>query len=449
MGLSDIVTIDISTTEARVERQGFGMPLILAHDVPVGFTERIRIYSDMTGVAVDFASGATFNMANAIFSQNPKPVQIAIGRVTPATQKFLITPVVANSTKYVLTFNGNVLTYTSDSSATAQEINTGLKALIDALSLGVTVSLQNTNTQMQILANAAGAAFDVTVGDPSVLGIVQNHADPGVSADLTAINTANSSWYAIVNTLNSTAMVLAIAVWVEANDKLFIAQTQESAVVTVAFGSDDPSTGSIAAQMKSHNYFRSALIYHPQTQAYADGAWCGRVLPLDPGSETWALKTLAGVATPALTETQHENAINKMCNTYEAYAGVSVTGVGDQTLGGMGRVCGNEFIDVIRFRDWLENTMQADIFTALANAPGKIPQTDGGVSVIEGIILADLQAGVDVGGLSANPPPKVTVPTVASMASADKQNRKLTPINFDAVLAGAIQAVNASGSVHT
>lgn len=448
MALSDIVTINISTSSARVERQGFGMPMILAQDVPGGFTERVRFYTDMTGVAVDFPSGATHDMANAVFSQNPKPPKIAVGRrANLSTMRWLLTPVVNNSTVYSVRVGSTVVSYTSDGTATAAEITAGLKTAIDALSLAITTSQQNGNTQLQVVANAAGAHFSLEMLDPTLIGVLQNHADPGLSADLTAINTADTSWYVILNASNSTAEALVISAWAEANNKLFIAQTQESAAITVSPGSDTGGSASYAAQAKTAAYFRTAIIYQPKTDAFADAAWAGKVLPLSPGSETWAFKTLAGVPVVTMTETQHENAIGKMCNTYEAYAGVSVTGVGDQTQGGMGRVSGNEFIDVIRFRDWLQATMQADIFQALANAPGKIPFTDGGISVIEGILRADLKAGVDVGGLVAGSI-ILTVPKASAVSGANRSARILTPINFDAQLAGAVQAVNVSGAVH-
>lgn len=444
MALSDIVNINISTEVARVERQGFGMPLVLAADAPVGFTERVRFYTDMTGATVDFPSGATHDTLEVIFEQDPKIPQVAVGRLAnKPTQRWAITPVAANSTTYAMLVNGNLISITSDGSATVTEIIAALKTAIDALSLGITVSDQT--TFMRIVATAAGASYQIEVLNTQLLGCAQDQADPGYSADLDAILVEDSSWYLILNPFNSKAIVLVIAAWAEANGKLFLAATQDSAVINVAAGSDDPTTGSVAAVAKGSAYFRTALIYHPANGAYADGGWAGVCLPLDPGSETWAMKTLAGVNVTKLTSTQHTNAINKFCNTYETYAGINVTGIGNQTLGGMGRVSGNEFIDVIRFRDWLEANMQADVFAAKAKAK-KIPFTDGGISVIEGILLADLKAGEAVGGLVPGSS-VVIVPTAASISPSDKAARKLTGITFDAELAGAIQATSANGSV--
>lgn len=451
MGLSDIVTIQISTQVARVERAGFGMPLVLAADAPVGFTERVRLYSDMTGVEVDFPApaagqvGSTHAMCSAAFAQEPKPLRVAVGRLAlKPTQRWAITPTAANSTKYEMKVNGNLISITSDGTATVTEIIGALKTAIDLLSLAITVSDQT--TFMRIVANVAGVAFGVECLNTQLLGIAQDHADPGYATDLAAILVENGTWYAILNAFNSKACVQAIAAWTESNKKLFIAATQESAVVNLALASDTGGAETVAKALKASAYFRTALIYHPDNSEYADGAWAGKCLPLDPGSETWAMKTLAGVAVTTLTTTQHTNAIQKFCNTYETYGGLNLTGVGDQSQGGMGRVSGNEFIDVIRFRDWLEARMSEDVTAALAKAK-KIPFTDGGIAVIQGVLEANLAAGVASGGLADDPAPKVTVPTAASVSSADKAVRKLTGVKFDAVLAGAIQAVNAQGSV--
>lgn len=445
MALSDIVTLNISLSAARVEKLGFGLGLVLAADCPVGFTERVRFYSDMTGVEVDFPSGPTHDQCEALFSQDPKPTRVAVGRLAnKPTQRWAITPVAVNSTKYEMKFNENLISITSDGSATVTEIIAALKTAIDALSLAVTVSDQT--TFMRIVANTPGAAFGVEVLNTQLLGCAQDHADPGVAADLAAILVEDGSWYCVLNPFNSKAMALAIAGWVEANKKLFICATQESNVINLSPNADTGGAQTVAGAAKASAYFRTALIYHPANDAYADAAWAGVCLPMDPGSETWALKTLAAVPVTKLSETQHSNAINKFCNTYESYAGKSVTGVGDQTLGGMGRVSGNEFIDVIRFRDWLENTMQTDVFAALTK-PKKVPQTDAGISVIEGVLIADLQAGIDVGGLKDNPKPKVLVPLASSVSDSDRAARKLPNIKFDGQLAGAIQAVSISGSV--
>lgn len=438
MALSDIVTISLSTESAKVTQAGFGMPIILAPETVAGFTERVRFYTDLAGVVADYATTtATYKMALAVFAQSPRPPTLAIGRCAlQPTQRFAVTPVATNSTLYQMRINGTLVEYTSDATATVTEIIAGLKAAIDALSLGITVSDQT--TYMRILANTAAAFFSVESLDVAKIGVVQDHADPGLATDLAAIFLEDSSPYALLYGFNSKACVDAISDYAEGVKKIFIAQTQESDVVRLSNASDTGGSQTVAGLLKADGKFRTALIYHPKTDAFADAALAGRCLPLDPGSETWAFKTLAGVASTTLTATQRTNALAKNCNIYTTVAGVAITEAG--------KVSGNEYIDIIRFRDWLEARMSEEIFGALARAK-KIPFTDQGIAVIEGIIRARLQAGIDVGGLANDPAPTVFVPKAVDVSANDRALRQLTGVRFEARLAGAIQAITIQGTL--
>jgi hypothetical protein len=403
----------------------------------------VRFYTAASELVTDgFATtDGTYLMVARIFAQNPKLPQVAVGRLAnKPTQQFELTPVVGNSTEYTFEANGTEVTYTSDGSATAAEITGGLKTAFDALSLPVTSSQQSTNTVLRLVANTSGDFFSVKVRDVTRMKVVQNHADPGVAADLTAIALEDSTWYAILNPFNSKAMATAIATWAESNTKLFIAQTQDSDTVQLSQSTDN-NTGSPTTFAESvHNSadFRTAVIYHPETSAFADAAWAGACLPLDPGSETWAYKTLAGVDAVTLTATQRTNALAKKANTYTTIAGLNSTE--------KGTVAGNEFIDVIRFRDWLQANMQADVYSVIKGAK-KIPFTNAGIAAIEAAIRARLQLGIEAGGLSSDPAPAVSVPDAADVSDADKSARTLTGVKFDATLAGAIQAVTVTGEV--
>ncbi len=438
MALSDIVNISISLSADKVTRDGFGVPIILAPDCSAGFTERIRYYTDMTGVLVDFAvTTATYKQALQVFSQNPRPPRLAVGRCAlPPTQRWAITPVAGDLVNYQMRVNGNLISVTSDGSGTVTEIIALLKNAIDALSLGITVTDQT--TFMRIVANTAGAFFSVEVLDTLKLKIFQDHADPGLATDLAAIAAVDSTWYGMLYGFGSAACLAAIATFAEANDKLAILETQDSDVINLSNGSDTGGSITIAGTLKAATRLRTALIYNADNSEFSGAAWAGACLPLDPGSETWAFKTLGGVAATSLSATQRTNLVAKYVNFYESISGVSVTN--------QGKVSGNEYIDVIRFRDWLRSNMAADIYAALTRMK-KIPYTDGGISVIEGIVLARLKAGVDVGGLASSPAPTVTVPKVSAVSSADKSSRTLNNVKFDATLAGAIQAINVTGVI--
>lgn len=433
MSLSDIATVTLVTNSASATRTGYGVPLVLAADA--AFAERVRFYSDLSGVLADFAvTTATYKMCAKVFAQPTRPPQVAVGRLALLpTQRFAVTPTALNTTVYSGTLNGLPWTFTSDGTATVTEIIAGMKAAIDALAQAVTTSDQT--TFLRVLANVPGAFHNLTIDDRTgaKLALAQDHADPGVATDLAAINLENPAWYCLLNPFNSSAMLKAASDWVESNEKLFVAQTIDTPVANLTSGADTTSVAYLARANA-----RTALIYNHDNANFADAGWAGAVLPLDPGSETWAYKSLSGVTSTALSTTQRNNLIAKHTNFYELIAGLNLTN--------NGKVLANEWIDVVRFRDWLKTNLQIDILEALANN-SKLPFTDAGISVIAGVIKGRLKAGVAVGGLAESPAPRVTVPAASAVSTSDKNARSLTGVKFDAILAGAIQLVTITGTL--
>lgn len=433
MPISDIANIVISLQTAQALVAGFGIPLILsAH---TRNADRIRFYSSPQGAVADgFVAGdPELALLTTIYSQNPAPTTVAVGRRTNApTMRWAVTSVAANLTTYTLKVNGTAVAYTSDASATQSEINLGLKAAIDALGLGLTTSDQT--TYLRIVATTPGAYFTVESPEVAKLGIAQDNVDAGVAADLTAIQLVDNTWYAILSPYKSFAENQAIATWAEAHEKLFLAESQDSAIITTAFsGGTD-----IATTLKGLALVRTALLYHQGDGTNAAAAWAGKVLPMDPGSETWKFKTLAGVTASPLNDTALTNLHAKSCNFYYAVAGINMTAEGT--------VASGDWIDTVRGRDWLKATMAGNIVTRLANAK-KVPYTDAGAAVIESEVRAALQAAEDVGLITDNPRYVVTVPSVLSQGGTNRQNRVFPNLTFTAQLAGAIHKVSVSGTI--
>ena len=166
-----------------------------------------------------------------------------------------------------------------------------------------------------------------------------------------------------------------------------------------------------------------------------------------PGSETWALKRLAGVKVDALTETQFIVLKNKNVNTFERFRNLSLT----QT----GKVSAGEWIDVIRFRDWLAEEIKVNVLNVLVNNE-KVPYTDSGIAIIEGAIRQSLRQGQVNGGIAPveydengdkNLGYTVTVPLASNISANQKASRILTDVYFTARLAGAIHVVEIRGQL--
>lgn len=444
MPTTDIVQISIVAETASASQAGFGTPLILSCNAD--WVERVRFYADLTEVAEDFDTDMPeYLAAQAMFSQNPRPEQVAIGRLAnKPTQAFKISVAsVVNATDYEVRVGEETASYTSDSSADNDEIAGGLATDLETLTAAsgfvATTAGSAGSEYVTLTAGTAGDWFDVAVqgpngeGDPSLLLIEQNHADPGVAADLTAILNETDAWYAICNPWNSKAMALAIAAWAEANGKIYVAASNDSVIITTAAGGTD-----LADDMSGLGYDNSAVFYHPTMSEFADAALLGRCLPLTPGSETWANKQLTGVTAAVLTSTHRTNLDAKNANYFYEIAGLSITR--------NGKMAGGDFIDVTRFLHWYKARLSERIISRMVQLD-KIAYTDAGVAVLESEVRAQNLDGIAAGGIAEDPAPTVTVPRVADAADADKAARILRNIRFSFTLAGAIHKTVVQGTV--
>lgn len=443
MALADIVTVNITVAALLAQAAGFGLPLILGRSQR--FTpELTRSYTSLAGMVSDgFATtDEEYLAAQAVFAQEPRVPRVMVGRRTRATALlFDLVPVVVNSKAYKVTVNGTDVTFTSDGTATVTEITAGLKSAIDALSVAGLTTTDNGGTtgKLRLTQGTAAANLRVVVADPALLGLEVVQADGGIASDLADVLLENGSWYGVTVPTPSTAEAVALAAYVETLEKVAVLATQDTRVVTVAAATDAGlgSSGTAAQRCKTAGYARTAFLYHPNNGQQAGAAWLGRCSPFDPGSETWAFKKLSGVDTVVLTDTQETNAKAKNANVYVLVASVPVTLPG--------KVAAGEFIDVVRFRDWLRANLQIDVFNLLATAR-KVPFTDGGIAQLEGIVRARLANGVSVGGIDPGTV-VVTVPKAADVSSQDRAARNLTGIAWSCRLAGAVHAVTLTGTI--
>lgn len=438
IALSEVANVSITSETAAVTQAGFGIPLILS--ASAGWTERVRSYATLTDVAADFASTLIeYQMAREILAQSPRPPVIYIGRrANKPTQRFAVTPTAANSTLYKMKIRSAAtawveVSYTSDGSATVTEIIAALKIAIDALGLAVTVSDQT--TYMRIVANTAGAWFGVesTTLPIENLKVAQDHADPGLSADLDAIQVENNDWYTVLSMFNSKDEVTGIATWVEAAKKSFVAVTQETNVISLALGGD---TTTVAYALKNSARDRTALFYHAASDGFVDAGVCGKCLPTTPGEETWAHKqlTLTAGAT-SLTSTHVTNLKAKYCGYFASIGGLSLTFEGKASSG--------KFFDLTRLQDWVTARVQEGLVALVASAR-KVPYTDPGIHLVADVVKGVLAEGESNGGIA--PGWVVTVPLVAAVSTADKTSRTLNNVKFDYTATGAVQKMNVSGT---
>lgn len=361
---------------------------------------------------------------------------------SPNATRVAITQVQPNQV-YTVTINGLDFSYTSANNVqTSSQIASALVDIINATPKTVPVSATNNGDGTFEVASenlnntfSISASAEIMQVQTGLIVLPLIAANP-VADDLTAINDVNDQWYALIATTRDVPTVKAIAAWVEARIKLFGTASSDLDIINVAAGTD---TNSIAAFLNQLGYVRTFVMYHQDAETdFPEAAWFGRVLPLEPGSETWKFKTLNGISYSNLTTTQLNNALNKKANVYEFVGGVGITENGTVAQG--------EFIDIIRGIDWLRARIQEFVFSLLVNSP-KVPYTDAGIAGIQAEVMRALQLGVDNNFIAEDPQFIVTVPLAADVPPADKAARILRNVRFQATLAGAIHAVIIRGTV--
>lgn len=405
------------------------------------------IVADINSVppSTDFPIIAVDNLDGTFTIQSQTPgvpytLNLTTDIINPNLARVEITQVLPN-TEYFVTINGMRFSYNSGQNIQdSEEILEGLATEIMNGNVPVDAYLTS-DGELEIASLDLSQSFSVSVNPDSMAvlkGFNQLSLTPSQSviSDLDAIENSDSDWYALISTSRDQATVKSIADWVESRIKLFGTASDDLTIINSPLGTD---TTSIAAVLNQSGYVRTFVMYHQDAESdFPEAAWMGRVLPLEPGSETWKFKTLNGISYSNLTSTQSKNALDKKANIYEFVAGVGITENGTVAQG--------EFIDIVRGIDWLTSRIQEFVFGVLVRN-NKIPYTDAGIAVIQAEVMRVLSLGVANNFLSDNPQPRVTVPRASQVPTNDKANRILRNVKFEATLAGAIHAVRITGNI--
>ena len=369
-------------------------------------------------------------------------------------------------------------------------------AEFDASGLEVEFNEQNRVRKFGSLTEIAEAGFDTNSfiyksaqaqlsQSPHIKSIYIGWKDESESwtEALNAIKAQNNEWYALTCGTRRMNEQQLIATWVQSNEKLCILATGDKTVI-------NEETGDIGAWVKAQGIDRVAVMYHPdcddevvtnytvyssdgttfytkleletpatipegvtptlvngQEYTYSvatyklndndpipEACWFGKMLVKQPGSATWALKTLQSIGVYDLSGAQVTKCRNKTVNTYLSASGISITQDGKT---------GGEYIDVIHGCDWLKARIQNLVFGVLANND-KVPYTDAGVQMIVAPLKQALDEAVKYDILASY---EVEYPAVADVSNTDKGNRFLPDVKFTGVLAGAIHSTRIDGTI--
>lgn len=338
-----------------------------------------------------------------------------------------------DETLYTVTINDVPFTFLSGIATTDILIATGLVAAITAGAEPITPT-DNGDGTFDLDNDVAGNTFSTRVDFNMTLS--GDTINVNAATELSDVQKANDTWYGIILTrlgteANQIQDIEDVAEWTETRLKIYGAAIDQASMITAAV--DD-----VASVLASNNYDRTFIMYSTDEENYPEAAWFGLQLPKDPGSTTWKFKQLTGILVDVLTSNQILNLKNKKANFFEEVAGVDI-------ISSDAVMSSGEFIDIIRGVDWLQAQIEENVYAELIKLE-KIPFTNDGISVIENVLRAQLQGGVDV-GLITKDTIIVSVPLSEDIDEADKLARLLQGIEFSAQLAGAIHKIKIEGKL--
>ena len=438
-----IVNVQISLNTNGVSKEGFSTMLVVG--THANTLNRVVTYTNINDLTNDGFStdDPIYKAVSAAFSQMPRPRQVKVGRRQVDEVNISVNNVKDN-TDYTITVsskdtNGFVTEqpykFNSSISATASAICEGLQ---NAMASDTAVTAAASAENLKLTAKS-GKSFAIKIS--SNLSAELTEPTEEIADSMNAIMASDADFYGIVLASRDKDDIMAMAEWVETQIKLFGTSTAEQ-------GAKDSETDTdLLSMLKAKNYYRTFAFYHElANNEYLEAGIMARCFAIEPGGENWANKVLSGLTADTLTETEYLAVSGKNGNTFETFRNKSITQ--------NGKVAGDEWIDVIRFRDWLQEEITVNVFNLLINSD-KVPYTDAGIALIENQIRQALLLGQRRGGIAPTEYDEdnnenlgftVEMPLAANIPANTKAQRLLEDVKFTARLAGAINVVEITGS---
>lgn len=418
--LDDVVRVVILDGSTAIATASFQIPLILA--TFTDFAERARTYTNISQVGADFPSTSNaYLMAQQLFGQTSvlgaPPPSIVIGR--KQVNEVTLTPIVANNSVYTVTVNGTAYSYTSDDSATPEEITAGLDAAIIATGVNV-VDEEGTLT---VSPSTPGDNWSVSVS--SNISKVDGESTESWVEALEAVEVENDSWYLLLAETQVAAEQEALAAAIQAREKIYGLSSADPVAPTTG-------TTDIGARLNAKSASRTFGVYLPTAGTeFPEAAWAGSQLAVTPGANDWDFKRASGVTVTKLSPTQITNLKNKSWNYYTAKGGVNIFQNGD--------MFDKKPIDIQVGKDWLKARLQEGIYFRIINSL-KIPMTDSGLVIVENEIRSVLSLAESNGLIDSGW--RVIVPPVLSIPETLRAQRAAGVFVIRARLAASIRFVD-------
>lgn len=480
LSIDDVVRVDILVSPAAPVPRGFGTLLLLDVGGTLPLEERIRSYTNNTGVQADASlSAETKAAAQIYFSQKPSPRLFKAGRRYTAAQagklrgSASVSALIASYTGitnggFDIPINGVNRQVTGIDLSGAGSMAAAAAILQTRLQVALASTLCSwTGTYFLITSPTTGTSSVVGFGGPptgggsptdasTILGFtlasgarsVNGIAIETMTASLNASAAFDADWYGVA--LASTASVQDIKdtmAWVEAGKYVFGYTTNDP---NALISSD---TSSLFFYAKNLGYGRTFGQW--SNTPYAAVSALARAFAVDfdqPNSTlTLKFKQQPGVGIENIDENQRLALKGVNANYYTSFGGTPMLADGRMAVGTP--------FDQVHGTDWLGATIQNAVFAPLVQSTSKVPLTDPGVARLVQAASTACRRGVNNGLLAPgtwNLDPIGTINTgdvlpkgfeifagkVADLSASDRTLRNAPQITGAAIGAGAIENVD-------
>lgn len=487
------ISVSLQTLAASaLNKQGM---LVLGSSPVIDVKTRLRTYTDLEEVGLDFSNGdPEYLAAQAFFGQSPQPTELQIGRwaesATPgqlygapfsaSQQATLLAALQAISTgSLTISIDGTPHNVTALNFSAITNLNGAasvIQTALAALEAGTTcvwnsnygyfiITSPTTGVSSAIsFATAEGSGVDVSgtlgltaasSGAYTVGGIAAETAVAAVTLFDTQYGT---EWYGLFVCGAVDADHEAIAAFISGtvNYHFYGVNTQEAAVL-------DPSSTTDIAYILAQGKYQRVAVQYSSSSLFAVVSLLGRILTTD-YTESNSVINLMYQGEPTivpeyLTETQIDALEAKNANVYVAYNNNTFIIEPGVTCAGP-----PYYIDTILGVDALVIDLLTAIYNVLFGSGTKVPQTDAGMHLFvvamdsvgteylnNGLLAPGLWTGSGFGALAQNSQMSgfyVYAPPVASQPASNRANRISVPFQVAAKLAGAVNTVDVALTVN-
>lgn len=474
---SSVVNVNIQVGATFPSRAGFGTLNIMTDEEDViSIAERIRAYSDITGVADDWAANSkVLAAATSYFSQEPKPTSLKVSTRFSTGQSAVVVGGALNETtdlaaliaitdgSYKVDIDGGnfqSLGYDFSAETTMSEIATQVEDRLILIEAGTTFTWDGTRFTMT--SPTTGAASELSfftlattgtfIGE--LLGMDAGSAQLAQGIDgetvieaLTAVEAVDPDWYGLTFTNEFRDItgaagddIVSVSAFIEARDKVFLCTTNDLNVL------DTLSTTDVAFVNEAAGNERTMMTFSKTISQYPSCSIAGRAFTVDfrqPDS-TITLKFKQGPGITSEDITTNEKAVldAKKCNAFII--------VGNSDMYAESFMGSGAFFDERHGLDWLKDAIATTLFGYLLTRATKVPYTDRGTTALQQQLIGVLAEarfngligpGTTIDGLFLPEGYITSVTPVADINQSDKDARNFPGLQATIIGAGAIHSV--------